>query len=184
MAPRVKVQDDPPPPRKMGMTDEKLIYEFEALLVIDKNALDDALEQHPDLMYRVSEILVERIAQRDAAKLDVAEAESKADAEARRDAAVAEEKITDAGVKAIVKLNKKVIEATDRHADLVYWVNRWTALQSAYSARQSALRELVSLYANNYWSDASTGRASATAKTKAGEIARDALAAERKRRAG
>ena len=180
---RIKIDADAPP-REVRMTDEKLIYEFEQMLTIDKNALDDALEQHPDLMYRVSEILTERIAQRDAAKHDVAEAEAKADAEVRKAASIAEEKVTDKAVASEVKLDRKVMTAADRHANLVYWCNRWSALQAAFSARQAALRELVSLYGNNYWSDASTGRASAFVKTKAGEIARDALAAERKRRQG
>jgi hypothetical protein len=173
-----------PSENKLGMSDEKLISEFEALLVIDKHALDDYLEQHPDLFYRVGEIVAERIAQRDAAKLAYAEAEAKADAEIRHDAAIAEEKLTADQVKAQIKLDKRVIAAVERHAELVYWCNRWGAMKEAFAARSFAMRELVNLYANGYWSDASNGSAGLVRKSKAGEVARDALKAERERRKG
>lgn len=182
MTARVKAPADEAPARSLRMTDEQLIQEFEALLIIDKLALDSTIEQHPDLMYRVSEILTERIAERDAAKLDVAEAEAKADAEIRRDASIAEEKVTADQVKAAIKLDKKVIAAVNRHADLAYWVSRWQGMVGAFDARQTALKSLVNLYANNYWADASGG-SRAVVKSKAGEIARDALKAERRRRA-
>lgn len=186
MATRVRAAEAEPaatPKRaSIKMDDSHLMREFETLLVIDKHALDDQLEQHPDLLYRISEFLTERMALRDAAKLDIGEAEAKADASIRADASIADEKVTADQVKAAIKLDRGVIAAVNRHADLAYWVARWSNLKDGYSARQSTMRELVNLYANNYWADASGGRASVAKKSKAGDIARDAMAAERLRR--
>lgn len=141
------------------VNDNELIAELEKHILIDRDALDEMLIQHPDLFYRVSKVLVLRISQRDAAKQDLSEAEALADAQIRKDAAIAEEKITADQVKAEIKVNKSVMAAVDKLADLTYWVNRWSALKEAYLARSHALRDLVSLYGNNYWSDASMGRA-------------------------
>jgi hypothetical protein len=184
---RIKVETEEEPARSpLKMTDEKLIHEFDELLLIDKTDLDTMLEQSADLIYRVSEMLTERVAERDAAKLDVAEAEARADASIRKDAQLADEKITADQVKAEIKIDKKVIAAVNRHADLVYWVNRWQGMQSAFSARQSAIRGLVDLYGNNYWADTAGGGSAskkAVVRSKAGELAREALKAERQRRA-
>lgn len=160
--------------------DDDLIKEFESFLLIDRDALDDALIQQPDLIYRVTNKVVERISQRDAAKQDLNEVEALADAEIRRDAQIAEEKITADQVKAAIKVNKKVQQAADKLADLTYRVNQWGALKEAFVARGHVLRDLVSLYGNNYWSDASSGRAAARKRDAGGEEARDALARERR----
>lgn len=183
MAPRVRAAEPATAPAKAAsMNDEKLIAEFEVLLEVDKLALDDQIEQHPDLLYRIGEMVIERQADLKAAKRDVEEAVAKADVDARSAAQMAEEKITDTAVKSLVKLDRKVIHATNKTDDLEYWVARWQKLEAAYSARQSAMRELVTLFSNGYWSDASKPRATGSRKSQAGEKARDALAAERRRR--
>lgn len=182
---RIKVPaDDEPEKSPLLMSDEKLIQEFDELLLIDKHQLDTMLEQSADLIFRVSEIVTERVAERDAAKLDVAEAEARADAAVRKDAQIAEEKMTDKAVASEVKVDKKVVAAVNRHADLVYWVNRWQAMAAAFSTRQNAIRGLVDLYGNNYWADSAGGGSSkkAVVRAKAGELAREALKAERLRR--
>ena len=186
MVARVKATpaSEEPAPKKLGMSDDHLIRQFEEMLIVDKHALDDALQEHPDLLYRITEIYIERASDRDAAKLALAEIEAEVDAKLRRDAQIAEEKITADQVKAAIKLDKRVQRAQDRHADLVYWCNRWAALQTAWNARQSSMRELVTLHGNNYWSDASSGRSKALVRSKAGDTARAALAAERARRRG
>lgn len=161
-------------------TDDDLIKELDEFLLIDKNALDDALIKHPDLIYRVSNMIVERVSQRDAAKQDLSETEALVDAEVRRNAQVAEEKITADQVKAEIKVNKKVIAAVDKLADLTYRVNQWGALKEAFIARGHVLRDLVSLHGNNYWSDASSGRAASRKREAEGDEARGALARKRR----
>jgi hypothetical protein len=174
MADRVKADTKKP------KTDDDLIAELEFAMLVDKDALDDALIQQPDLIYRVSKTIVERVSQRDAAHQDHREAEALADAEVRRDASIAEEKVTADAVKASVRVHPKVIRAADKLAELTYRVNQWGALKEAFVARGHVLRDLVSLHGNNYWSDASAGRASARRRDEDGGQAREALARNRR----
>jgi hypothetical protein len=157
------------------------IAEFEKFLLIDKNGLDDALIQQPDLIYRVSDMIATLISQRDAAKQSLSEAEAEADELIRRDAAEREVKITADAVRAQVKLDTAVIKRAERLAKLTFLTNKWSALKEAFVARGHALRELVSLHGNNYWSDASSGRASARNRDRDGDSARDAMAQARRR---
>jgi hypothetical protein len=173
MADRVKAERKP-------KSDDDLIVELEEAMLIDKDALDEALIQQPDLIYRVSKMIVERTSQRDAAKQDLAEAEAEADAAIREDAG--DRKITADAVKAGIKLDPNVIKARDHFADLSYRVNKWDALKEAFVARGHALRDLVSLHGNNYWSDASGGRASSRRREADGDAAREAM--RRTRRGG
>lgn len=169
MADRVKADIKKP------KSDDDFIAELEQAMLIDKDALDEALIQQPDLIYRVSKTIVERVSQRDAAKQDHNEAEALADAEVRRDAQIAEEKVTADAVKSAVRLHKDVIRAADKLAELTYRVNQWGALKEAFVARGHALRDLVSLHGNNYWSDASSGRAAARKRDDDGDAAREAM---------
>jgi hypothetical protein len=186
MASRVRAEKPDAEPVKATpvSADEKLIGEFEAMLEVDKLSLDDQLEQHPDLLYRIGEMVIERQADLKAAKRDLEEAVATVDKELRRDAEMTETKMTDTAVNRAAKLDRRVISATNRSDDLEYWVARWQKLEAAYSSRQSIMRELVTLFSNGYWSDASKPRATGSRKSQAGERAREALAAERRRRRG
>lgn len=180
MANRIKASE--PAPRKAPERKVNEFAEFEKYLLIDKDALDEELINHPDLVYRISMKLVNLVSYRDAAKQDKDEAEAKADARIRRDAARDDEKVTADQVKAEIKLDPKVIEAADRYAELKLEHDKWGALDRAFTARRFALAGLVDLYGNNYWSDASGGRASARRKNDDGDAARAAL--KRARREG
>lgn len=177
---RPEVEDDDEPVAKKPKSDLAMIAEVEDGLMVDKNALDEALVQQPDLFYRVSKILVERISQRDAAKQDHAEQEAKVDAELRRDAELAGDKMTADQVKAAIKIDRRCVKTADALADLNYKVGQWGALKEAFLQRSHVLRDLVSLYSANYYSDASMGRSKSRVNAADGDQARQALARARR----
>lgn len=133
---------------------EDRIQELEALLRIDQHALDDALLEQPETFYRVAKKLALDISRRDEAKINLAEAEATADMKFRRDAEVADEKITEPQVKMHVRQEKGVKKARDNLMQLERSVSRWSALKEAFIQRSHALKHLTELYQANYFADA------------------------------
>src|SRR5262245_24296743 len=89
------------------MSDEG-IRELEDALKIDEHGLDDALLEQPDIFYRVARTLALMISRRDLAKVELSDRESTVDLAFRRDAQIAEDKITEAEVKNNVRQDKEV----------------------------------------------------------------------------
>lgn len=158
------------------------IEALEGGLHIDEHALDEALLQQPDLLYRVSKQLAFETSRRDAAKQELAEIEAAADNELREDAARAEEKITEGGIKAQLRLNQKVKEATRTYLELCRRVDMWQALLDAYKQRSYALKELVTLHTANYFGDVTQTSTQRGYKDHAAHIAKERMKEERTRR--
>lgn len=157
---------------------EEEILKHRALLMIDKYDLDTAAEQHAEQIFRISEKVEEMISMRDQAKMMLSEAEAEADAQIRRDAQIADEKVTADQVKALVKMDRNVKGYTAAYNELSYLTRRWQSLKEALLERGKMIRELTSLYANNYWSDVGSGKR----RDRDGEDARKAMAEERRAR--
>lgn len=155
---------------------ESDLEEFRKMLVIDKHGLDDILTEQPDLIFQISEKVSALLAERDAAKLAVAEEEAEAGNRLRAEAEASEKKITVAQVEAAVKLDENVTAAQQRFAKLVHACNRWNALKEAFFVRKDAINTLANLYANNYWSGGRDGHG----KDKRDQM-RQAVQNERKR---
>jgi hypothetical protein len=177
MAKRVHVEDAPSPKRNDADTS---IGELEEALRIDEHALDEALVLQPDAFYRVSKKLAIMVSQRDAAKQALQEEEAYADERAR--ASIPDgERVTDTAVKAIVRLDKKVLAANDALLKLNRQVGLLQALKEAYQQRSYVMKDLVSLWVANYYGDASGGRSETHLKNKRADENRTAMAEERRR---
>jgi hypothetical protein len=133
------------------------VEQLEDGLLIDEHDLDTALVRQPDLFYRVSKQLVSLISRRDAAKQDLAEEEARCDGQFRKDAVTENEKVTEAEVKALIKLDREVKKKTQLVNDLVRQVGEFTALKDAFGHRSDALKGLVKLFCANYYETSSAG---------------------------
>lgn len=129
------------------------IRQYEKMLPLDKYALDDALEQQPDLFYRISKAFEIASSEADACKSDIDRVYAELDANYREDMAKAGEKVTETAVKQAIAKDPEMRRAIEIHARRRQVKGRWQALKDAYSQRINALRELTSLYAAGYFAD-------------------------------
>ena len=129
----------------------KSIEDFEQDLRIDRQVLDDQIEEHPTLVWQVGDALSQAISRRDLAKKEYEEEMAAADAEIRKLAVAAKDKITETQVASRVKLDPGVDDAYVKYLDAKAEAARWADLKTAFEARGYALRELVELYVNDYW---------------------------------
>jgi hypothetical protein len=128
-----------------------ILLEYEKGLFIDKNALDEALEQQPDIFYRVSKTYAQLISLRDQAKQELQEVEADTDLDIRKVAARDEEKITEGEIKARVRIDKEVKKANERYMSLTNQAAQYGALKEAFMQRSYVLKDLTQLYSANYY---------------------------------
>jgi CRP-like cAMP-binding protein len=156
------------------------IKDLEHALSIDKNAIDEALLQQPDLFYRVSQQLAEAISLRDASKQKRDETEAEIDFNIRRLAETANQKTTESKIENEKRLNQKVIEASNELGLHNKEVNKWAALKEAYIQRSHALKSLVELYIAGYFGS-TVSNASERMKDNRAETNMKAMAAIREK---
>jgi hypothetical protein len=133
-----------------GATTMSLV-DLENGLRIDEHALDEALVQQPDLFYRVSKQLALLISRRDAKKQELAEEEAKADAETRETALKRKDKVTEAEVKSMTRLDPGVIKVSGELLHFSRLVGELSALKEAFQQRSYVLKDLVGLYVAGYY---------------------------------
>lgn len=167
----------PSAPNKTGPT----IEELEQGLNINRNALEVAAEQQPDLFYRVSKALEMSISERDAAEQDIKNKEARVDQEIRKKYANSEVKTTEAQIKAEVRLHKTVQAAEEEYLRLREECGLLAALKDAYKQRGYAINNLVELYLGNYYSEVRKDAGEFDRKQMAGRQGRLAMAEGRKR---
>jgi len=127
------------------------LEQFEDALRINEDQLNEALEEQPDLVYRVSQVLALQISRRDAAKQWLANQEAVIDAQLRRTSALGKERVTDKAIEAQRRVSVNVVNATNQLLRMEHSVRQWQNLKEAFIQRGHALRELVALYVNNYY---------------------------------
>jgi hypothetical protein len=161
--------------------DDKITLEtFDGCLRIDEHALEEAVQEQPDLMFRVSRKLALQISRRDAAKTYLATVEAQVDAWLRRGARNSEVKLTEGDVKAQIRVNSNVVRATDQLLRMEHSVREWQALKESVVARGHALREMVTLCSLNYWADPSKGAGVRGMKDRDADTARRAMNRQRR----
>lgn len=158
-----------------GTLVEKLVNDLEKGLVIDKNALDEAIEQQPDLYYRVSKELALLISRRDYAKQELEETEASVKNDIRESAALDKAKVSVAEVDAMCVLDREVKKAARELLKLNRDVGLLTALKDAFNQRSYALKDLAALHIANYYSDIS-------GRTDRHQENRERMARERRQR--
>lgn len=167
--------------RERELPEDAALADLEPGLQIDENAMEEALLAQPDSYYKVSKRLALVISRRDAAKQELAEVEARADAKIRRDAELAEEKITEREVKSQKRLDTDVKTAGSNVLTLNYHVGELTALKEAFQQRSYALKELVALYIANYYGDLPSGQMSRQLRNVDATIAKDAMSKLRRK---
>lgn len=160
---------------------QRLISDIEPELKIKEHALDEALQQNPDLFYRVSKALALAISRRDGAKQNLAELDAEVDTKLRNEAAQNEEKITEAGLTAKKRAHRAVVRANETLLKLNSQVMQLQALKDSFQQRSYALGNLVDLHVAGYFSDASAGRARRDSSATATENYRRARREDRDR---
>lgn len=136
---------------KLRRNDDPTLEDFEPLLKIDKDNLDEAIQQQPDLFYRVSMIVALWVSRRDTAKQNVATIEADVAYEMRTRCAAADKKITEAGVVETQRRDPSLQKANKDLIEINYQLQQWTAMKEAIGQRGFAMRELVELYVSNYY---------------------------------
>lgn len=135
------------------MKTNKKLEELRKKLLIDEHALELELKNYPALIDEVGQACVLAISDRDEAKEDLDEVQAVVDAQIRRNAAIADEKITEKEVESQKKLNAKVKAANQNFLDLKLEAAQWGVLKEAFDKRSYALSKLVDLYIANYYSE-------------------------------
>ena len=142
------------------MTQPDLYDQLEAALLIDEHALDEAIEQQPDLFFRCSKQLALLESRRDAAKQALMDEEAKVDTDLRAKARKNDEKITNDEIKAQTRLMPAVKKAVLTYLDLSQQASLYEVLKESFKQRSYALGHLVDLYVAGYFGGLSQNRTS------------------------
>jgi hypothetical protein len=163
LRPRDETED---PPDDSGVTrshdeseTDRLIDDLEEGLKIDKNALDDALEQQADLFYRVAKALALTISQHDALKQQIGEREAVLDSAIRSEAARSETKLTEKAIESKLKTHAEIQRLTGQLLSLKQSIGKLEALRDSFMSRSHALGHLVKLYTAGYFGDVNNSNA-------------------------
>lgn len=130
------------------------LAELKAQLAIDKSVLDDEVIRQPVLFHDISEQLTDAIAERDAAKEDLAAMDADLDGIGRRKLAKLP-KVTEAMVANFVQTSDQHEKAFNSYLVAKTKADKLLALKEAFQQRSYMLRDLVSLYSANYFEESS-----------------------------
>ena len=123
-------------------------------LQIDKTALDDEVIRQPGLFQEVSEELTEAIAERDAAKEELATVDAELDNKWRGVLAGAV-KVTEKLISNHVQISNEHRLAFRSYLDAKTKADKLQALKDSFKQRSDMLRSLVKLYSDNYFESTS-----------------------------
>lgn len=127
------------------------IDELRRYLKIDKNRLDEELEEQPMLLFKISEAYTEAAAERDAAKEMLTTTDANLDKKGRVELDRAEEKVTEPMVKTYVQTHKDHAAATAVYLKAKHRANQLESLKESFQSRGYMIRDLCTLYAANYY---------------------------------
>jgi hypothetical protein len=128
---------------------------YRASLKIDQHRLDDMLMQQPIIQQTIAEMSAELGSMRDAAKERVARVDAQAAKTLRNRLMVEEGKASEARIDREIPLTIEHKEAFFVYNELCALAAQWEALTSTARNRAFVLRDLVSLYTSNFFTDTS-----------------------------
>lgn len=158
------------------------IDKFKKRLSIDKNALDDALIQQPDLYSEIGEKTVAAKSYVDSLDTRLKELRAELDANIRQDAHENEEKITEAVVANRILLTPTYKKLQRRFASWRQVADTWTVLKEACQQRSYVIKDLVALYNAEYYTVTSISSDRDSVRDARASDAREALAERRRER--
>ena len=149
-----------------------LIDEYAEALLIDKLNLDTCLIEQCSVYYKVGIGYADAVSYRDQAKSELDKVKAECDKFIRQDAAMANERITEAQVAA------KILEETEYQialGEFLEWkmlTDKWTALKESFGQRAYILRDLAQLWMANYYADTTIQPAKSEAVDRVASMAR------------
>lgn len=124
---------------------------YKDLLLIDKDNLDTELIQQSSIFYQISDSLTESIADRDAKKDKLLNADSQVSTRFRLISEGETKKWTEGKILENVQLSSEHKVANALYLQAKETVGKWSALQEAFLQRSSMLKYLVNLYTSDYF---------------------------------
>lgn len=113
--------------------------------------LDDEVIRQPMLFYEVSDQLTDALAERDAAKEELAVVDAELDNSWRKKLAKVKDRVTDKVVQSCVLTSPEHEKAFQTYLHAKTKADRFLALKEAFQQRSFMLRDLVALYSANYY---------------------------------
>ena len=129
--------------------------ELQTRLRIDKHALDDEVEQQPELYGEVAEAAALAKSQVESLEEQVKVLEATIDADAREQAGIADERITENEIKSMITNSEVRKEMIIKLLNSRHLQRRLEALTTAFRHRSYALRDMVDLFLASYYSSRS-----------------------------
>ena len=131
--------------------DKISFQDFQELLRIDRDALDEALIRQPELFLAVSKKYVTNVSYRDELKEDIDRVRAEVTMKIRLRAARVGEKITDKTVEASVETDERYQDSVKKYLSAKKMADEWLALKEAFTQRSYVLKDLASLYIAGYF---------------------------------
>lgn len=135
--------------------DRYSIDTFRGSLAVDKHNLDAMLMQQPMLQQHVSEMAAEVASMRDSAKERLARVDAQVAKKLRKQLMIEEGKVSEARIDREVPLTDEHKEAFFIYNELSALSTKWDALKDTFRNRAFVIRDFVSLYTANYFTDTS-----------------------------
>lgn len=142
----------------MKLSDVRELYNVDAYreaLQIDQHRLDDMLMQQPVIQQTISELAAEVASMRDAAKERLTRVDAQVAKMLRNRIMIEEGKVSEARVDREVPLTKEHKDAHHVYNELCALAAQWDALKDTARNRAFVIRDLVSLYTSNFFTDTS-----------------------------
>jgi len=153
--------------------------EFRGYLRIDKHALDEELAQQPSLFEKVGDAHASAMAEKDAAKEEMANVDAELDASIRKK--IGDKKVTEAVIKSRVQTHSRHRNAFAAYLTTKMRADKLSVLKDAFDSRAYMIRTLATLAVSNYFEDASI-KATPTTNRAVYSRQRERLAEARKAR--
>lgn len=155
------------------------LEEFRGYLRIDKHALDQELAEQPGLFEKVGEAHALAVADKDAAKEELANVDARLDGIIRKSAG--DKRVTDTAIKNRIQAHSKHRNAFAAYLTAKMRADQIAALKDAFHSRAYMLRELAGLAVSNYF-ETSSVKATPTTNRMVYSRQRERLAAARESR--
>lgn len=131
----------------------ELLDEYSEFILIDKHNLDSAIVDQMRVYNYVGMEYANAVSYRDQAKFELDKVKAECDKFIRQDAALANERITEAQVAAKILEELTYQKANDEFLEWKMVTDKWTALKESFTQRSYMLRELCQLWMAHYWAD-------------------------------
>jgi hypothetical protein len=126
--------------------------ELRALIVIDRDNLDQNAIDQPDLYFRVSEQATFAVSRRDEFEFKLQQQIAEVDKAVRKRYAKSDDKKpAETAIKTEIERDPSVMEMREEFLGLAREVARWNALRSSFDQRRDMLKVTAQLYASNYF---------------------------------